>query len=56
MTEVLTACDIEFLQNLFLEIYDEHRSCLTAEQEHDILYAVGLLEHRYEQIRKGHHF
>lgn len=56
MTDGLSVYDIEFLQTLYLEIYDEHRACLTAEQEHDILYAVGLLEHRFVQIRKAHQF
>lgn len=56
MTEGLSVYDIEFLQTLYLEIFDEHRAVLTAEEERDILYAVGLLEHRCKQTERPTNF
>lgn len=40
----MSELDAEFLQCLLLEIFSESRAHLTPERQHDILYAVGLLE------------
>lgn len=42
----MSELDAEFLQCLLLDIYNEQGKHLTAEQQHDILYAVGLIEAR----------
>lgn len=38
--------DCEFIQTLLLDLYNELGVILSADQQHDILYAVGLIEAR----------